>query len=106
MSTKLQYKLGPISGKFEISEPSTIVFKAQKTVWSRVLTPRKLELVRLIRQKQPRNLSELATFAGRKIGNVHRDLKVLEHFNIVKLEKRGRETVPLAKAEEIVISFK
>lgn len=60
----------------------------------RVITPKRMELINLIKQNELDSVSQLADLAGRKKQAVNRDLRVLEKYEIVRLEKKGRRSVP------------
>ena len=90
---------------FEIL-PEMAFFDCTNTTWSNIFTPKRLELLRLIKQKNPRNISELALLAKRNNENVYRDLKELEKFDLVHLEKNGREAIPHLTKDAIVIIFR
>ena len=55
---------------------------------ARTLTPKRLELLRLIRRNDPQSVRQLAALAGRDIKNVSTDLKVLENLGLVEAEER------------------
>ena len=55
---------------------------------ARTLTPKRLELLRLIRRNNPQSVRQLAALAGRDIKNVCTDLKVLENLGLVEAEER------------------
>ena len=55
---------------------------------ARTLTPKRLELLRLIRRNHPQSVRQLAALAGRDIKNVSTDLKVLENLGLVEAEER------------------
>ena len=55
---------------------------------ARTLTPKRLELLRLIRRNHPQSVRQLASLAGRDIKNVSTDLKVLENLGLVEAEER------------------
>lgn len=61
----------------------------------KALTPKRLELLRLIKKHQPKTLHHLAGLAGRDIKNVGQDLKILENLGLVstRKEKTGRKEV-------------
>ena len=56
---------------------------------ARTLTPKRLELLRLIRRNDPQSVRQLAALAGRDIKNVSTDLKVLENLGLVESEERA-----------------
>jgi predicted transcriptional regulator len=54
----------------------------------KVLTPRRLDLMRLIRERHPHSLYELAHIAGRDMKNVHDDVALLERLGFVQLTRQ------------------
>lgn len=51
------------------------------------LTPKRLELLRVIRHKKPRSIYELAKLVDRTSENVNTDLKFLEQLGFVEVTK-------------------
>ncbi|MCX6802800.1 MAG: hypothetical protein NT067_06855 [Candidatus Diapherotrites archaeon] len=70
---------------------------------SSVFTKKRLELVKILRDKRPANVTELSRLAGRKLTAVLRDLYLLEKFQIVKMEKKGKNIAPQIAKSVIVI---
>ncbi len=68
-----------------------------------ILSPKRLELLKAIREHKPRSIKELAELVKRDVRNVHRDLAILEAVGLVELEKKGKEVKPIVDYEEIVI---
>jgi len=60
----------------------------------KVLTPRRLELLRAIRRRKPASISQLAVFLGRDFKNVHGDVQALARYGLVSLTttRSGRRT--------------
>ena len=58
---------------------------------AQALTPKRLELLRLIRRHQPSSVRELAQLAGRDLKNVLADVKALETLGLVKSEGKQKE---------------
>jgi len=73
-----------------------------------LLTPSRLALLRVIRGQRPGSIYELAKFVGRDFKNVQGDLKLLEKYGLVRLD-RGRRTgkrivkAPRAACSEIAL---
>lgn len=61
----------------------------------RVLTPKRLEMLRAIKEKSPESVYELANALGRDLKSVNTDLKVLKEYWLVSLDKsdKGRSRV-------------
>jgi predicted transcriptional regulator len=60
----------------------------------KVLTPKRLELLRMIRQGRPDSVYQLARLVGRDFKNVHADVQTLAAYGLVSLKKTkaGRRT--------------
>ena len=57
---------------------------------ARALTPKRLDLMRLIRKHRPASIRELAHLAGRDAKNVMGDVQVLENLGFVESEGERR----------------
>ncbi len=53
----------------------------------KVLTPKRLQLLRAIRQNRPNSVSQLARLVGRDFKNVHADVQALAAYGLVSLKK-------------------
>jgi len=82
-----------------------ITFDLSDKKLSKIFTPKRLELLNIILQKNPRNISELSRQTKRKIENVYRDLKQLEKYGLITLEKHGRDTEPQVRRAAIVLAL-
>ncbi|TRO78604.1 helix-turn-helix domain-containing protein [Desulfuromonas acetexigens] len=60
----------------------------------RAMTPQRFALLRLIREKRPDSIKELAALAGRDMKNVSEDVKILLEMDLLELEKRGKTKAP------------
>ena len=73
----------------------------------RFLTPKKLELIRLVRKRRPSSINELAAFAHRDFKRVYEDIMSLSEAGLVDLAKdKGRKKAPRVADElrlEIVV---
>ncbi len=60
----------------------------------KVLTPKRLQLLRMIRQSRPGSVCQLAQLVGRDLKNVHADVHTLAAYGLVSLTKTrtGRRT--------------
>jgi predicted transcriptional regulator len=62
---------------------------------SQVLSDRNRSLLRLILQKQPKSLQELAKVSGRATSNLSRTLRTMERYGLVQLEPGpNRQIIP------------
>jgi predicted transcriptional regulator len=61
------------------------------TDMARALTPKRLEVLRLIRRHSPSSLRELATLAGRDVKNVVADVNALRTLGLIEADdERGQ----------------
>ncbi|GMT43048.1 MAG: hypothetical protein IEMM0002_1459 [bacterium] len=86
----------------------TGVFFEDLTTMRKVMTEKRLELVRVIKRKKPSSVYALAKLLGRDLKNVMKDLEYLEAVGLVDLRKSrsGRgETVPSVKYDKIELEI-
>ncbi len=73
----------------------------------RFLTPKRLELIRLVRKRRPNSINELAALARRDFKRVYEDIMSLSEAGLVDLSKdKGRKRAPRVADElrlEIVV---
>lgn len=73
----------------------------------RFLTPKRIELIRLIRKRQPNSINELAALAHRDFKRVYEDVMSLNDAGLIDLARdKGRKTAPRVADElrlEIVV---
>jgi len=73
-----------------------------------VLTDRRLEIWRTVRDKKPESISSLAEMVGRSFRTVHRDVKLLQSLGLISLKKgkglRGDTQHPVSLADELVLA--
>lgn len=80
-----------------------LILSLSDTELTQLFTRKRMELVRLIQNRKPANATKLSKLAGRQLSAVMRDLELLEKFGIVVLEKQGKNIVPMARAEILVL---
>ena len=51
------------------------------------LTPKRLSLIRLIKERQPKSIYELAKLAARSFSSVFKDIEILSQHGLVSLTK-------------------
>ena len=73
----------------------------------RFLTPKRIELIHLIRKRQPNSINELAALAHRDFKRVYEDVMSLTDAGLIDLTRdKGRKTAPRVADElrlEIVV---
>lgn len=91
-------------------QAATVAGKASPTVWfasmaslAAVLSEDNRALLKIIRDAQPRSLTELAGLTGRKVPNLSRTLRTMESYGIVRLKRDKGEVQPTVVATEFTI---
>lgn len=70
----------------------------------RALTPKRLELLRLIKERHPGSLQELARLAKRDTKNIVTDIEILEGLDLIEMKRRRegrRESIPTVEYDAI-----
>lgn len=92
-------------GKFEQGErqPYHVRNFEDPTEIQRILTPKRLELIRSIMEGSPGSMQELSDELGRGLREIHDDLHLLEEYGILELRKDGRAKKPVVPYDRIKI---
>lgn len=80
----------------------TVWFPSMATM-AAVLSEDNRTLLRIIHERQPKSLTELAELTGRQVPNLSRTLRMMAGYGLVSLAKRARETQPTALATEFLV---
>lgn len=83
-------------------EPPTIWFPSLASL-AAVLSDDNRRLLRLIHDKQPKSLTELAELSGRKVPNLSRTLRLMAEYGLVSLHRNARDVQPTALATEFLV---
>jgi predicted transcriptional regulator len=83
----------------------TGVYFTSFEAFRKALTPKRLQLLHVIKISKPKSLHELAEFTKRDIKNVSEDVKYLEQIGLI--EKRGgrREVIPVIGYDRIALEI-
>jgi len=81
----------------------SVVLSLRDEEITRIFTKKRLQLIRIIQTKKITFLSELTKLTKRELPAIDRDLKILEGFGIVELEKVGRIIKPSVKKELLIV---
>jgi predicted transcriptional regulator len=71
----------------------------------KLLTEKRLELMKAIMNEKPESITELAEKLDRGIKEVHNDLKLLEENKIVFFEQKGRKKKPIIPYNDIKVDY-
>lgn len=82
------------------------VWFASTESFARLLSAGNRELLRIIHEREPGSLEELAQITGRATPNVSRTLKKMESFGLVRMEKgKGLKLVPKVIHDRVELSL-
>ena len=71
----------------------------------KALTPKRMELLHIIKTERPTSINDLARIAKRDVKNVANDVKFLEQIGLIeKKEMKGR-TAPLVTYEKLLLEI-
>lgn len=68
-----------------------------------VLSDDNRHLLRLIDDRQPKSLTELAALSGRQVPNLSRTLRLMANYGLVSLQRNVRDVQPTALATDFLV---
>lgn len=71
----------------------------------KILTEKRLEILKIVKEKEPGSIYELSKILGRDFKNVYTDLKILRKYGLIELTKRSNVTEILVPYETITVSM-
>ncbi len=83
----------------------TGVYFTSLEAFRKALTPKRLELLHIVKAKNPSSINELARTAKRDIKNVADDVKYLEQIGLIEKKEMDRKTKPVIKYDEILLQI-
>ena len=93
------------SAKSDRSHPVPTIWFDSLRQMAGVLSDENRDLLRLIRDRQPRTVLELAEWSGRAASNLSRTLRNLESYGLVRLNRsaESRAVRPEARVTEFLV---
>ena len=73
--------------------------------FAKVLSAGNRELLRIIAEKAPASLEELAEITGRATSNLSRTLKTMETYGLVRMEREGRKLAPKVVHDRVELAL-
>ena len=74
----------------------TGVYFASFKAFRKALTPKRLELLQIIKAKKPPSINQLASIAKRDIKNVAEDVKYLAQIGLIEKRRQKERLLPLS----------
>ena len=94
-------KTGEAIERGEKVKRETGVYFTSFMAFRKVMTPKRLELLHIIKTKKPSSLNELARMAKRDVKNVVDDVKYLERIGLIEKKEDRNKTTPIVKFDKI-----
>ena len=63
-------------------------------LFAKIFSPQKIRLLKELSDTNCKSITELAKKLDRKFESVHRDLKLFEHYSIIKFVKNNNSVIP------------
>ena len=83
--------------KGKIVKPEKGIYFESIEGFRKALTPKRLELLHLIKEKNPKSLQELARMAKRDMKSIVTDIEILEGLDLIDMRRKKegrRESIP------------
>jgi predicted transcriptional regulator len=83
-----------------IKEEAGVYFTSFEA-FRKALTPKRLELLHIIKTKKPSSINHLARLTKRDIKNIAEDVKYLEQIGFIEKQEGNREIRPFIEYDKI-----
>lgn len=83
-----------------------LVVNLSKATLEKILTPSRLDVIRTIREKNPKSVGELSRLSKRPLESISRDLRILENYGILEMIQTGRIKKPIIEKDLMLIPLK
>ena len=74
-------------------------------VFRKALTPKRLELLHIIKAKNPKSIKELAEITKRDMKNISEDVKYLEQIGLVEKKDQEKEIRPVINYDKLALEI-
>lgn len=81
-----------IRGQTDESDTSVDIWFDSLKSLAHILSPENQNLLKCVKEQEPKTITELAYFSGRAISNVCRTLKKMEKHGLIKMISIGKST--------------
>jgi len=89
----------------ELAPERLSIISLSRETYAKILTPKRLELLKTLRQNEVPSISALAQRVHRPLPSVSRDLRILSNYGFLDIEKRGKTRVPRVVKDTILLSL-
>ena len=82
-----------------VKEPE--IYFTNFEVFRKALTPKRIELLHIIKTQDPESINELSRMAKRDVKNVCDDVKYLEQMGLIEIKETNRKSKPVIDYDKI-----
>ncbi len=83
----------------------TGVYFTSFEAFRKILTPKRLELLHIIKARKPSSINELARMSKRDVKNVAEDVKYLEQIGLIEKKAENNKTTPIIRYDRIALEI-
>lgn len=83
----------------------TGVYFTSIEAFRKVMTPKRLELLHIIKTEKPASINELARVSKRNVKNIAEDVKYLEQIGLIDTKETDRRTTPIVNYDKIALEI-
>jgi len=89
--------------KPELAPNRILVINMSKQSLGKILTPSRMDLVKVIKERKPESVGELSKLVNRRVESVSRDLKILENYGLLLLVRVGKQKKPEIEKDILMV---
>ena len=94
----------PLSGGGIVAEEKGTYFTSFEA-FRKALTPKRLELLHIIKAQTPSSINELVRFAKRDVKNIADDVNYLEQIGLIQKKETASKTAPVITYDKIALEI-
>ena len=98
-------KTGEAIERGEKIKKETGIYFTNLEAFRKILTPKRMELLHIIKAKKPSSILELARLAKRDIKNVADDVKYLERIGLIDKKITKKKVAPVINYDKIALEI-
>lgn len=92
-------------GKIPAPKDAAMPSVESADVLLRLLTPENRDLMKILRDRHPKSVADLARMTNRASPNLLRTLAKLEAFGLIEMRSDGRRKVPVARIRKLHVEI-
>lgn len=98
-------KTGEAIQRGENVKKETGTYFTSLEAFRKALTPKRMELLHIVKTQRPSSINELARMANRDVKNVADDVKYLEQIGLIEKKETKSRTAPVVTYEKLMLEI-